>query len=442
LGKACALPQLLSLQQIHGHRFDDFNLSAFWSKFKKLPRGELGELHGCLAPVCEQTVRMLPELEARKLANVAHAFAKAGLVGNGPWQNVWAALPNAVRRRLGSCNAQELSNTAWAFATAGHAPQALFGAISAEVARRGLREFNTQNLSNTAWAFATAGHAPQALFGAISAEVARRGLRDFNAQNLSNMARSFAKAGHALQALFGAISAEVARRGLHEFNAQNLSNTAWAFATVGHASLELLDAISAEVLRRGLGDFNEQELSNMAWAFTVLDPPSADTLFGTACFTTRCVQILKASFLQSQLSQLHQWSIWRNERGARWPGLPDSFRQACREAFVSKEGDPSQLQRDVVQEIRSRGGVHDVQEEHRCEASGYSIDALVTLNDGRRVAVEVDGPSHFLGRSHQPTGATLLKRRQLRYFEWHLESVLYWKWDSGSMELHWLPATS
>ena len=84
LGKACALPQLLSLQQIHGHRFDDFNLSAFWSKLKKLPRGELGELHGCLAPVCEQTVRMLPELEARKLANVAHAFAKAGLVGNGP----------------------------------------------------------------------------------------------------------------------------------------------------------------------------------------------------------------------------------------------------------------------------------------------------------------------------------------------------------------------
>ena len=93
----------------------------------------------------------------------------------------------------------------------------------------------------------------------------------------------------------------------------------------------------------------------------------------------------------------------------------------------------------MVQEIRSRPGVHDVQEEHRCEASGYSIDALVTLNDGRRVAVEVDGPSHFLGLSHQPTGATMLKRRQLRYFKWQLESVLYWEWDSGSKELPWLP---
>jgi hypothetical protein len=91
----------------------------------------------------------------------------------------------------------------------------------------------------------------------------------------------------------------------------------------------------------------------------------------------------------------------------------------------------------VVREIRSRGV--QVKEEHRCETSGYSIDALVTLKDGKRVAVEVDGPSHFVGRSQQPTGATLLKHRQLRYFGWRLESVPYWEWDSGNKELHWLP---
>ena len=188
LGRARTLPELLALQQRHGHRFNDFHLAAFWSKFKMLPHRDLGGLRDRLAPMCELTVHRLPELDARRLANVAHAFAKAGLVGNGPWQNVWAALPNAVRRRLGSCNAQELSNTAWAFAKMGHAPHSLFGAISAEVARRELRDFNTQNLCNTAWAFATAGHAPQALLGAISAEVARRGLREFNAQDISNTA--------------------------------------------------------------------------------------------------------------------------------------------------------------------------------------------------------------------------------------------------------------
>jgi hypothetical protein len=55
--------------------------------------------------------------------------------------------------------------------------------------------------------------------------------------------------------------------------------------------------------------------------------------------------------------------------------------------------------------------------------------------------VEVDGPFHFIGRSHQPTGATRLKHRQLRYFGWRLESVPYWEWYC-SKELHWLPRAS
>ena len=129
LGKARELPELLLLHRRHGHRFDHFNRTAFWSKCKKLPRGELSGLYECLAPVCEQTVRMLPELDARAVANLAHACAKARLVGTGPWQPVWAALPEAVRRALGGFNPQELPNTAWAFASVGHASPELFVAI-------------------------------------------------------------------------------------------------------------------------------------------------------------------------------------------------------------------------------------------------------------------------------------------------------------------------
>ena len=158
---------LLSLEERHGGRFDHFNLSAFWSKFKKLPRGELSGLRDRLAPVCEQTVRMLPTLSAREVANVEHAFAKARMIGSGPWECVWAVLPEVVLRSLGDSNPQHLSNTAWAFATAGHTSHELFHAISAEAVRRRLGGFNTQDLSNTAWAFATAGHASHELFNAI-----------------------------------------------------------------------------------------------------------------------------------------------------------------------------------------------------------------------------------------------------------------------------------
>ena len=89
LSKARALPELLSLQQRHGEHFNSLHVGAFWCKFKKLPRGNLGALDHLLASVCEQTFRMLPELDARNVTSVAHAFAKAGLVGTGPWQNVY-----------------------------------------------------------------------------------------------------------------------------------------------------------------------------------------------------------------------------------------------------------------------------------------------------------------------------------------------------------------
>ena len=62
-------------------------------------------------------------------------------------------------------------------------------------------------------------------------------------------------------------------------------------------------------------------------------------------------------------------------------------------------------------------------------AQGYSLDIVVSVH-GREVAVEVDGPSHFLADGRTPSGATALKRRQLRVAGWTLVSVPYWEWDA------------
>ena len=66
-------------------------------------------------------------------------------------------------------------------------------------------------------------------------------------------------------------------------------------------------------------------------------------------------------------------------------------------------------------------------EEEARHESGYSLDCRVSWH-GTQVAVEVDGPSHFVGRD--PTGATLLKRRQLQRLGMPLLSVPYWEWDA------------
>ena len=44
-----------------------------------------------------------------------------------------------------------------------------------------------------------------------------------------------------------------------------------------------------------------------------------------------------------------------------------------------------------------------------------------------RVAIEVDGPSHFT-QVGTPSGATLLKRRQLRATGWNVVAIPYFEW--------------
>ena len=128
------------------------------------------------------------------------------------------------------------------------------------------------------------------------------------------------------------------------------------------------------------------------------------------------------SFVPGELCQLHQWQLWREERGTAWPPLPPELAQRCRDAFSSEEGVASKLQGDVVASLLALGLAP--REEVRTE-QGYSLDAVV-LHGGREVAIEVDGPSHFCGRA--PTGATALKRRQLRAAGWALLPVPYWEW--------------
>ena len=104
-------------------------------------------------------VELVDSCNARALSNIAHGLAKCALVGlDVETGALFAAVAKAaVRGGLGGFNPQELANTAWAHAMAGHDAPALFDAIAAAAVLR-LRDFNPQNLANTAWAYATAGH--------------------------------------------------------------------------------------------------------------------------------------------------------------------------------------------------------------------------------------------------------------------------------------------
>ncbi|EJK54479.1 hypothetical protein THAOC_25889, partial [Thalassiosira oceanica] len=170
-----------------------------------------------------------------------------------------------------------------------------------------------------------------------------------------------------------------------------------------------------------------------AWAYSVANTPRQDL------FDEGYVGALASNekeFSAEGLAQLHQWQLWQQELESGIE-LPGSLRAKCRNAFTSASYSESKLQHDVVGELRAAG--MDLGEEVLL-GSGYRIDALVKFSDGRNVAVEVDGPSHFIDR--RPTGSTTLKHRQVaRVDRIEVVSVPYWEWNelkNSEMKQHYL----
>ena len=388
-----------------------------------------------LASLLESTLQMVPRLEPTTVATVAYGAASVvSTTGFSLGEQVWEALAAKGLDLANQIRPQGLANLVNAFAKAKHPAPALFDAI-ALVAPPRMRDFTPQELANTAWAYATAQHSAPALFDAIAAEAARQ-VRDFKPQELTNTAWAYAKAQHAAPALLDAIAAE-ARRQVRNFKPQHLANAAWSYATLQHGAPALFDAIAAEAAQR-LRDFAPQETSNLAWAYAAADHSSCEVLFGSAAFVAHC-KSTQAAFMHSSLAQLHQWQLWLEERGIAWPRLPLPLAERCHAAFLSKaQGEPSNLQRHVVRALKALGLEP---REEVLTPQGYSLDAVVRI-EGCEVAIEVDGPFHFVGRDHwvgslagvppvgvHLTGSTALKRRQLRAAGWALVSLPYWEWN-------------
>lgn len=61
--------------------------------------------------------------------------------------------------------------------------------------------------------------------------------------------------------------------------------------------------------------------------------------------------------------------------------------------------------------------------------TGYPVDVAIPE---LRIAVEIDGPSHFARTAHRPLGSTALKRRHLEAMGWAVLSVTQRDWATGA----------
>ena len=373
----------------------------------------------------------LREFTEQELANVLWTFAKSYEADPDLFQSIGNHI---VGRSLDDFWPQALSNIVWSYVTAGVSHPELFKKIGDHVAGLGsLNSFTPQALSNIVWAFATAGVLHPELFQKIGDHLAGLdNLYSFNPHELSNTAWAFATARWFDRRLFETLVTEAAVRKDDFDRTQHIANFLWACATVGYTD-ELLFSDFAPVIASKLDKCTKQDLANIAWAYSVANFPRQE-LFNQG-FIGAC-ESKEKWFSEENLSQLHQWQLWQQELESGIE-LPQSLQEQCRNAFISTSYSKSILQNDVVRELEAAG--FDLAVEVLL-GSGYRIDALVEVADGRKVAVEVDGPTHSIQRL--PTGSTALKHRQVEGLDGiEVVSVPYWEWDelkTSEMKQHYL----
>jgi hypothetical protein len=315
---------------------------------------------------------------------------------------------------------QNLSNIIWAFATAGESHPQLFSKLGDHIiAMKDLEQFKPQHMSNIIWAFATTSQMHPKLFIKFGDHiVAMKDLGQFLTQHLSNIVWSYATTGESHPLLFQKL-AHVAIARCNEFNSQGIANLLWAYATIGIIDKHVFTSF-APAVKSVMGHCNSQALSNIAWAYAVANVN--DPLIFNSEFIAS-LQSKANDFRTEEYSQLHQWQLWQDELKSGI-NLPPALCKKCYQVFVSQSYQPSRFQDDVISVLSSIGMLP---KEEVLTSSGYHLDAIVKVN-GMKVGIEVDGPSHFINR--EPTGSTLLKRRQVSTLDdIRIVSVPYWDWD-------------
>jgi len=374
------------------------------------------ELFNSMAP---KIISKLDTFNSQDLANTVWAYARLGHEAT----DLFEAASLMTINKIETFTPQAMANTVWAYATLGYEDPDLFEAVSAIAINR-LDAFTPQNISNTVWAYATLGHEATDLFAAISARAINK-LDTFNSQAITNTVWAYATLGHDAPDLFEAISATAINK-LDKFSSQDMANTVWAYATLGRDNPDLCEAVVSKIITE-LEQCNEQDIVNILWSLAVMNA-NTETVGPIFAHLSAQYQAERIILSEEKMHRLYQASLWFSTEHGENCLLPEDLREKCFLAFTSKENTVSHLKKDVVRTFQSLG--YSVNEDVICSKTGYSIDAVIILEDGE-VAVEVDGPSHFIGR--KPTGKTILKHRQLRKLgDRPLLVVPDWEWNQMS----------
>eukprot|EP00808_Paulinella_micropora_P001208 g66690.t1 len=357
--------------------------------------------------------RKAHSFNAQEVANTLNAAAKLNVV-DYPWaQDILASLYIEARARAQAFNSQELAMSLNAVAKLGgrhqppHRSQDVLRALCPEVLGK-VQYFNSQDISNVLNACAKSGFQPGRPVLEVLCREASEKASSFNVQEIANALNALAKLSHHPGQIFldHFVSAALQLSATYtvEQHLQNIVNTLHALVVFQHADRELFSRL--------LSLFHD----HMA--------PSAVAL----------VQ----SWDPEHLMQLHYIQLCLSWEHAEWQlSLPPVLVAACKQRLANAQSGvvSSLFHRKVSEELGERLQVPHVNED---TSSGLSVDILLATH---KVAIEVDGPKHFvtdaadskLAAARMYVSTTLCKQRLLRAMGYQLVSVPFFEWDVLSL---------
>ncbi|KAJ7962328.1 hypothetical protein O6P43_017572 [Quillaja saponaria] len=296
------------------------------------------------------------------------------------------------------------------------------------IAMTALPECSAQGISNISWALSKIG-GELLYFSEMDrvAEVALTKVGEFNSQNVANIAGAFASMQHSAPDLFSELSRRASNI-IQTFQEQELAQLLWAFASLYEPSDPLLDSLddvfgdvsqlsfsareemlshhkrsNEDSLERSMGlpflTFNRDQLGNIAWSYAVFR--QMDRRFFSHVWKTL------SSYEEQRISEQYREDImFASQENLK--GLTEKM--------------TSSFQKEVGRLLISTG--LEWVKEHVVD--GYTLDAVLL---DKKVALEIDGPTHFSRNTGVPLGHTMLKRRYIDAAGWKVISVPYQEWE-------------